>query len=83
MLTKKDETKIIAIFREELGAAFSRIEKRLDILNANIDQGKHFQGIEKKLDEFLSIMRHFAREQKILVKKMREIEKYFDPPGRN
>jgi hypothetical protein len=39
--------------------------------------------IHKKLDEFLDIMKHFSREQKILIKKMREIEKYFDPPGRN
>lgn len=101
MLTKKDEQRILGLFEKELHAALSRMEKKLDILNANIATKDQLHGIIKKLDEyhatninelkairerldeFISIMKHFAKEQKILRKKMQEIEAYFDPQTKN
>ena len=60
---------------------FKKVQVRLDEYHKTNSDG--LKAIKDKLDEFLDIIKHLSREQKILIKKMREIEKYFDPPGRN
>ena len=88
MRTKIKFDEIERIFEEVLvkllDARLERIHTKLDnIGNTSGQYSKDLREIKDKLDDFISIIKHFSKEQKILIKKMREIEDYFDPQVRN
>lgn len=92
MLTDKEFKQLERLLRKEhkallkeLHVDLQRIEKRLDSLEKSIleTQVKSQNSVSKKLDKLLMSLERFVKIQRILEKKMRAIEDYFDPKSSN
>ena len=73
LLTKKE---LLDEFRKQSILIRADIKEIVDMLL--VRQGKKLDIIQHKLEKFLSILDRYERKQRILEKKMRAIEEYFE-----
>jgi hypothetical protein len=83
-MTKKNLNKVEEDIAKIVRSEFKALRRDIKIIVADTKgNSSDFKAIRDKLDEFIDIMKHFARQQKILIRKMQEIEDYFDPKIKN
>ncbi len=77
MLTDKEFQRLKDQIKKLLQTEFRLLHEDLKHVGKDAKENTvELKRIHEKLDEFISIMKHFSKEQKILKKKMEAIEKH-------
>ncbi len=79
MLTKQELDQLDKLFQKTYKALIRDIRKDLQgIKNDSSENTKSFKEIKVGFDEIKFLIEKFSKKQRILEKKMRAIEEYFD-----